>query len=114
MGNEEETPPAKNNQKTPTQRLQQADDFQEGGNDSMQAIGSGGRSGAQPQGTTQAHPLATRTRGSAITGRGTKRGAVAQGTRAGAGKKQKTLVLRDESGSDEDSDDELKFKFKKR
>lgn len=113
MGNEEETPPAKKNQKTP-QRLQQADDFQEDGNDSMQAIGSGDRSGAQPQGTVQTHPLETRTGGSAITGRGTKRGAVTQGTRAGAGKKQKTLVLRDESGSDEDSDDELRFKFKKR
>jgi len=102
------------NQKTPTQRLQQADDFREDSNDSMQALGPDDRSGVHLQGTVQAHTLPTRTRGSAIAGRGTKRGAVAQGTRAGAGKKQKTLVLRDESGSDEDSDDELRFKFKKR
>jgi len=114
LGNEEETPSAKKNQKTPAQRLQQADDFQEDNNDSMQALSPGDRSGAQAQGTAQAHTLATRTRGSAITGQGTKRGAVAQGSRAGAGKKQRTLVLRDESGSDEDSDDELRFKFKKR
>ncbi|RPA97401.1 hypothetical protein L873DRAFT_1131786 [Choiromyces venosus 120613-1] len=112
LDNEEETSSAKKNQKTPAQR-QQANDRQEDSSDYMQTPGPGDRSDVQAQGSTQAHTLATRTRGPAVTSQGTKRGAIAQGSRAGAGKKQKTLVLRDESGSD-DSDDELRFKFKKR
>lgn len=114
MENEEESPPAKKTQKTPAQQLQQADDRQGESNDCLQAPGPGDHSEAQAQVSAQTHGLTTRTKGLAITSQGTKRGAIAQGSRAGAGKKQKALVLRDESGSGEDSDDELRFKFKKR
>ncbi|PWW71982.1 hypothetical protein C7212DRAFT_302429 [Tuber magnatum] len=114
LENEEERPSARKIQKTPVHRLQQADGLQEGSNDCMQAPSPGDRSEARARDSAQTHVPATQTRGPAITNQGTKRGANAQGSRAGAGKKQKTLVLRDESGSDEDSDDELRFKFKKR
>ncbi|CAZ80617.1 unnamed protein product [Tuber melanosporum] len=114
LDNEEETPPTKKSQKVPAQQLQQVVDLQEDSNDCMHALRPGDRLEAQVQGSVQTHPLAARTRGPAVTSQGTKRGAIAQGSRAGAGKKQKTLVLRDGSGSDDDSDDELRFKFKKR
>lgn len=68
---------------------------------------------------TQTQGSSAATRGQAAfedtVSRGTKRGPPAvQIGRSGGGKKQKTLFLKNESGSEDESEDELKFRFKRK
>lgn len=118
VDNEDETPVTKRNQRTLGPRSQSNSDPQNSDSDSMRTPNFKDHPETQTQMQTQsqtqtrAKTRPVRAGGQSSTGQGAKRPATLQGSRASSGKKQKTLILRDESRSDEESEDDLKFTLK--